>query len=627
MSSPNPNQQWQGWSGQQYQQPSSQYPNHGYSQANPQTQPYGGYYAPSSTSYVQPHYGNTSLAPVIAELPAPLPSAPPTTTPEQQLKEDELLAHKLQQIEVEDVRRRSSSQVTQHRRHSSLAPSPQGHSPLLGQPPSPLLRPHSQSVSSNTLPYVPDSRRQPTSPQSISSLPEVVVGPHSGSYSPQSPSDNLPIPIIHGQHITQTPLSLFDSVSISTYLEQHRQVPYPPQWKLPPVVVTFYAFQGPKIATGLTWLGTPDSFSWRTIRPTGHVHRPIPPSYTFRFKTSGGSFRSPKHTWVMTCPEEKVDQSKKLSKSQQPRWGYDLKFDSSTGMRKTEVLAHGPHKPVLTTYVHALNYDSLRFIGPDGRAYMWVSSTAVSSINGSRYDILRHALFASTGRIPDPLYGEIVADHTFWDGFVDQSEVHAGIRCDVCQTMPIKGLRWRCRTCPNHDVCNACRGLALSGQLGASIQPTCDFSLVNLPDEAVYIRSSIVDPALVVATLQVLKDWEKHSLRMEKGKNNKGFLVSEEAARKCDLGLMSYWKAGDLDMKSVDGERVGTRVKAKGLVVAFGETANALGNVGDAAFALAGYGWTSSGGTGSSGHSGDGGGGGFSGGGGDGGGGGGGSSS
>lgn len=314
----------------------------------------------------------------------------------------------------------------------------------------------------------------------------------------------------------------------------------------------------------------------------------------------------------MTCPEVKADQSKKLSKNRQPHWDYERKLDSITGVRKTEMLSHGHDQAVLTTYVHAMNYDSLRFIGPDGRAYMWVSSGEVSSANGSRYDTLRHALFAATGTNPDPLYGEIVVDHTFWDGHVDHLEVHAGIQCDGCQMKPISGLRWRCRACSNHDICNNCRRLAMNGQIGGSIQPACNFSLVNLPDEALYIRSPVVDPALAVATLQVLKDWEKHTFRLEKKKYPKAFLASEEAARQCDLGIMSYWKAGDWDKKSVDGERLGTRIKARDIMVSFGETAHALGNVGDAAFALAGYSGAASGH-----HGGDGGGAGFSGGGGD----------
>jgi hypothetical protein len=192
----------------------------------------------------------------------------------------------------------------------------------------------------------------------------------------------------------------------------------------------------------------------------------------------------------MTCPEEPTDSNKKVSKTQQAMWTYDLKLDSKTNLRKSEALTYGgpSARSIMTTYVHALNYDSLRFIGPDGCAYMWVTSTQVSSIHGSRYDTLRHALFVATGNIADPLYGNIVADHCFWDGHVDGS--------------------------------------------GKS-----------LPDESVNVRSPTVDSAMVVATLQVMKEWEKHTLRQEKRKNPGAFAAVEEEARRCELGASSYWKA------------------------------------------------------------------------------------
>ncbi|CAO2657803.1 Nn.00g070630.m01.CDS01 [Neocucurbitaria sp. VM-36] len=606
MSSPNPNQQWPSWPNQQYQQPAAQYPDRRYSQGYPQTYSYYGQNTPTAAAYMQPHYGNTSPAPVIAELPAPLPPAPPTTTSEEQLKQDELLAHKLQQMEVEEVRKRSSSAVSQHQRPSNMAPpSPQGHSPLIHQPSSQSLPTQFESVSSTNVPYSPGYVGSP--PHSL--LPEVVTGPRTVSYFPQSTHENLPIPVIQDNTV-YSPSAPPDPASLSAYLEQHRQALYPPQWAPPPVLASFYAYQVGKVAPGSSWLDTPESVTWRTIRPTEHARNPSPASYTFQFKTSSGSLRSPKHSWVLLCPGEQADASKKLSKSHRPIWAYELKFDSSTRLRKSEVLSHGREKAILTTYVHALNYDSLRFVGPDNRAYMWVSSSKLSSINGSRYDTLRHALFVATGNNPDPLYGQIVADHTFWDGYVDGKEVHVNVCCAGCQMKPIIGLRWKCRICPNHDVCNTCRTLALSGQSGAPIQPTCDFSLVNLPDEALYIRAPNVDPALVVATLQILKDWEKHTLRDEKVKNTSGFMATEETARRCDLGVMSYWKAGDWDKKGAEGERFGTRVKARDIVQTLGQTVSALGNVVDARIIIGGDGGAMGGSSGGDGGGGDGGGGG-----------------
>ncbi|KAF1955291.1 hypothetical protein CC80DRAFT_364260, partial [Byssothecium circinans] len=170
-------------------------------------------------------------------------------------------------------------------------------------------------------------------------------------------------------------------------------------------------------------------------------------------------------------------------------WTYRLKMDSENKFRKMETLFPAKGKYMITTYVHAANYDSLRFVGPDGRLYLWVSHAPVTAMHGARYDSLRHALFAAHGQ-NDPLYGDIVADHAYWDGF-----------------------------------------------------PSCSFTLVNLPDEALHIRSSTVDPALVIATLQILKDWERHTMRREKAIDPNGFEFSEIRARKGDLGRLSYWKS------------------------------------------------------------------------------------
>jgi hypothetical protein len=587
MSSPDPNQRpYQGWVSQNHQQPPAQQSHNRSSQAYAISQPYYAQYETQPTPYIQAHYGSTSPAPVIAELPAPLPPAPRTTTSEQQLKEDELLAHKIQQLEVVEIRKRSSSAVSQHQRPISMAPpSPQSHSPLLHQVSSLSMRPHSESVSSTSTPWSPGSIGQlpnVLNPSLSSSLPEVVIGPRSVSYV-GDPSDNLPIPVhLDQQPVIPSPIVLSNSSTISTYLEENRQVPYPPTWKPPPIVATFYAYAGSKIVPGTDWLSQQESFTWRTIRPTEHAYNPSAPSYTFKFTVKGGSFRDPKFSWFMTLPDHSSDPKKKTSKNKQVSWAYDLRLKMNSCMRKSEVLSHGREKAVLTTYVHALNYDSLRFIGPDGRPYMWVSSSQVSSTNGSRYDTIRHALFAATGQIQDPLYGEIVADHTFWDGYIDEHEVHVGVKCDGCQAKPIKGLRWKCKTCHHHDVCEECRQLILAGGFGGSMQQSCVLSLVCLPDEALYIRSPTVDPALVVATLQVLKDWERHTLRDEKRKNIKGFLASEEEARKHDLGVISYWKASDWDKKNTAGDRIGTVVKAKGTVETFGETTSALGNLVDA---------------------------------------------
>lgn len=623
MSSPNPNQQpLQGWaSHQQQQQPPIQKTDNRSSY---------GYYAPITqhpiqypqqpVPYLKPHYGTASPAPVIAELPAPLPPAPSTTTPDQQMKDDQLLAHKIQRLDIAEIRKRSSSAVS--RRPVSMAsPGLDNQPPLLHQVSSLSLRPHSTNVSTSDSPWSPGSfGAPPRTVPSPSPLPEVVVEQRSMAYDP---ANDLPIPVdIERRASHAAPAVLPNSNSLPSYLEEHRQVPYPPTWRLPPLVATFYAYPGNRVEPKADWLSQPESFTWRTIRPTEHAYNPSAPSYTFTFTTRGGSFRDPKFSWVMTLPDKPLDPKRdsklKMSKPKQGSWSYDLRLDLNGGLRKKEVLNHGSKTAILTTYLHARNYDSLRFVGPDGRGYMWVSSSQVSSVNGLRHDTVRHALFAAVGQVPDPLYGEIVADHTFWDGHVDENEVHTGVKCDGCQTNPIKGLRWKCKTCHHHDVCETCRQSIIAGGFGPTMQQSCKMSLVCLPDEALYIRSPIVDPALVVATLQVLKDWAKHTFRNEKRKNAKGFLASEEAARKQELGIMSHWKASDWGKKDKNAvnEKMGTVVKAKSTIETFEGTTSALGGLVDAGFALAGHGTgagTHSGGTHSGGaHGGDGGGGGGS---------------
>ena len=245
------------------------------------------------------------------------------------------------------------------------------------------------------------------------------------------------------------------------------------------------------------------------------------PTYAFTSKTGGGFLRDSRYSWTMS-PE---------------KWTYSLKFDDMTGLRKIELLTPPNGIDLITTYLPAPNYDSLRFIASDGRVYLWVAHGPLSSLHGARYDTLRHALFmAPKGH--DPLYGEIVADHTYWDGFTNVTEVHR-VKCTGCGASPINGLRWRCKSCTSHNICEQCRST------NTSVQPSCSLALVNLPDEALYIRSRHVDPALICATLQIMKDWELYSLRRQRMRDPQGFKRSEEEARKGEMGRRTYWKAGD----------------------------------------------------------------------------------
>eukprot|EP01027_Heterolobosea_sp_BB2_P027639 GEZU01043156.1.p1 GENE.GEZU01043156.1~~GEZU01043156.1.p1 ORF type:complete len:324 (-),score=86.96 GEZU01043156.1:76-942(-) len=35
-------------------------------------------------------------------------------------------------------------------------------------------------------------------------------------------------------------------------------------------------------------------------------------------------------------------------------------------------------------------------------------------------------------------------------------QIHANVTCDICKQAPLRGIRFRCRQCPNFDVCSSC---------------------------------------------------------------------------------------------------------------------------------------------------------------------------
>jgi hypothetical protein len=71
--------------------------------------------------------------------------------------------------------------------------------------------------------------------------------------------------------------------------------------------------------------------------------------------------------------------------------------------------------------------------------------------------------------------------------------------------------------------------------------------MVSLPDETLHIRSETVDVALVVATLHIVKEWEKIMLREERRLQPDTFRAHVENIRRGNLGRMSHWKSCDFE--------------------------------------------------------------------------------
>ena len=615
-------QPWSDWTTQVYHQPSMHQPNNRSSQYHQYPDPYHAYHAQSKTNCVQPSYSTLEAAPVVAELPASVPLGLPTSTlekqlmedeqiarklsaPDQQLTEDERIARQLQQLEVEEANRPNSNASQQQRPISMALQSPQYMPSLLQQRSSQSLRTYSQIPTMDTQhnhglvqQQYTNSLRPHSQGFSDISWSSGSLGPPPSIQSRYVPLSNAtpnwtleglphPLPLVNLSNLPevvpdnppQTIKPLSDSVSLSAYLEEHLQVPYPLQWRLSPIIKMYHARAN--IMSTTDWLDTPDSSDWLVHRQSDYSGSSSPASYSFTFKTKGGKYRDPRFSWVMQC---NVQEPK--NRRRHRVWTYELRLDLNSGVRKTEFLNPSGETNILTTYVHAPNYDSLRFISNDGKSYLWVSHMPLGTTKGSRYDTLRHALFVATGNHPDPLYGDIVADHTYWDGFINETEIHKGVICIECQTKPIVGQRWRCKACSDHNIC----GLCWNSRPKRSIEPACNFSLTCLPDETLCIRSTAVDHALVIATLQILKDWQKLELRRQKGRDPKGFALNEEAAREHNLGKLSYWRGSDSCMKTSALQRVRSRAENVEAIQNPNEITSALENLADAGLAMAAQG-------------------------------------
>ncbi|KAF2493937.1 hypothetical protein BU16DRAFT_619138 [Lophium mytilinum] len=357
-------------------------------------------------------------------------------------------------------------------------------------------------------------------------------------YSPQSQSHlapqqpvELPASGHHPRPTTPQNLSLVDPKELVNYLEEHRQPPIPQTWHLPPPTSSLYGTFHPCVDSD--WADPLGAQEWSSLRTVVQQKSPKhAPLFYIKMEQKGGHIRDKKYCWTMSSP----------SSNAKSLWSYTLTRNRKTDAVLSETLTNPYGVQIHPKFEATGEYASLTFKNLDGTSYEWRSSARVSSLNGARWDTVRHALFCNNA---------IVADHVFWDGFVDEQEIHKTATCDGCKTKPMVGIRWKCKTClDDHDVCNPCR------QTGQSVKPSCTWRIKGaLPDESMNIRMQGLDIGMAAATLQVLRDWERHLLREEKAKNPVEVAHAETLAGTQPLGMISYLKAKDLkNGKSANAE-------------------------------------------------------------------------
>ncbi|KAL2417598.1 hypothetical protein ABEF95_011922 [Exophiala dermatitidis] len=212
------------------------------------------------------------------------------------------------------------------------------------------------------------------------------------------------------------------------------------------------------ISSGLIALEHPTTILGHLVASTA---RESASRIRFVLSTCRPAIRNEKEAEAVTTIDTIVEPERSLTAIHRAAWAYKGVFDRSPD-------GTSPPKPVKrANYDFAQNreimYELLQHLGGSGSQSYLNARTGEALLRRTALHLAVDAvnvrcveLLLDTGAVDVSL--EDAQGRTALDLAI-QGARHAGIKCDgPCKQIPLPSRRWHCIICPDHDLCDACRG-------------------------------------------------------------------------------------------------------------------------------------------------------------------------
>jgi hypothetical protein len=127
------------------------------------------------------------------------------------------------------------------------------------------------------------------------------------------------------------------------------------------------------------------------------------------------------------------------------------------------------------------------------------------------------------------------------EGQDEETQVHFPVRCNQCRRKPIYGVRWKCRTCVDYDLCSTCRA---AKRADGQHLPT--HLMMSMPANPAHRRAALT-PEMQVAVVEQKEEARLRKLeefqKMEE--ENRAQMVKLEQDVMTQ-GLATMWNYGKL---------------------------------------------------------------------------------